>query len=298
MAVINGIRAVAIYDPVTGTSVQIAKVVANTFDFTKQPLGLGERGPMGNVLDQADSSACRFQFIDDGTIANQLYTWRSARTRVSMVAVGHSVCVQWYEKDHFVLRRNSLSGMAQGRGDIYTFEMVREGHGKHSIYQQANLLAHLGGLGQTSWQEEGSTELAKGYTSTGAGTALWVDLTESQSITHNAPDHGIYADIVFPVNLTGIGLTLSADIVETHTDTSTSTVRIEGKQFGGATEISSEVDSSSSRASTTLSMGTGNTVYTIRVLPVLTPTGVTTSDDVIGGYPALRVDGGTTFIDN
>ena len=298
MAILNGIRAVAIYNPTDGTTVQIPKVVANTFDFTKEPLDLGERGPMGSLLDQADSSACRFQFIDDGTIANQLYAWRSSRTRVSMVAVGHSVCVQWYETDHFAIRRGSLSGMAQGRGDIYAFEMVREGHGKHAIYQQANLLAHLGGLGQTSWQEEGATELAKGYTSTGAGTALWVDLTESQSITHNAPDHGIYADVVFPVNLTGIGLTLSADIVETHTDNDKATVRVEGLQFGGSVEISSETDSAAGRASAALSMTTGNTVYTIRVKPVLTPTGVTTSDDVIGGYPALRVDGGTSFIDN
>lgn len=298
MPVINGIRAVVVYDPATGDTAQIAKPVAGTFDFTKTPLDLGERGPMGNLLDQADSSAIRFQFLDDGTVTDQLLKWRAARTRVSLIAVGDSVCVQWYEKDHFSLQRASLGGMATGRADKYTFEMVRQGHGKHAIYQQANLLGHLAGLGGGAWNYTGSNGIADGYSSTGAGTHSWLN-PNTQQIDHNLQDHGIYADIVFPIQLDGFNLKLTSDIVNLHSETSQARIKVSGRNFAGTQIVVDNIDyGTTGRHSVMIKSSASNALYTIRVFPLLTPGGITTTDIVGAKEPVLRVDNRTEFISN
>ena len=297
MSVVNGIRAIAVYDPATGTAVQISKVVANTFDFSKAPLDL-ERGPMGNILDQADASAIRFQFLDDGTATEQLFTWRAARTRVSLVAVGHSVCIQWYETDHFVVHRNNASGMAQGRGDRYVFEMVREGHGKHAIYQQSNLLGHVAGLGGGAWKYSGSSGIADGYSHQGGGTPTWF-APSTQNLEHNTAGASIYTDVVFPIQLDGFNFKLTSDIVNLHSDTTTGKLQIDGRNYAGTNVLSdSTTVTVVGRDSASIAAASGTALYSIRAHVLMTPVGISGNDIMGAQDPVLRVDGATNFVSN
>lgn len=297
MPIINGIRAIAVYDPATGTTVQIGKPIANTFGFSKRPLDLGERSPTGGILDQADMSTVRFGFLDDGTVNDQLVSWRSSRTRVSLVAVGHSVCVQWYEKDHFTIERVSLGGMATGRGDRYLFEMTREGHGKHSIYQQSNLLAHLAGLGGGAWNYTGSNGIADGYTHSGGGTPTFV--AGAQNLEHNVAGESIYADIVFPIQLDGFTMQLTSNVANLHTDTTSGKIQLDGLNYAGSSVLSDDtVTGSVGRISASISSASATALYTLRAHVIMTPVGISTNDNVGCEDPVLRVDSGTAFITN
>ena len=93
MPIIDGISVIAVYDPVTGDSVEISKPIANTFEFSRVDFDTGELSPTGGRLYQGDSSSCSFSFLDpDGSVSYQLRSWKEARTRVSMVAVGPFCC--------------------------------------------------------------------------------------------------------------------------------------------------------------------------------------------------------------
>lgn len=284
---IQGIRAVAIY--VGAVTVQIANLIS--FEFSKTPFSLGEGSPTGGRLDQADSSVCRFSFIDsDGSIIQQLESWKEARTRVSFVAAGVSTCVQWYERDTFRVTRKASTGKVGGRSDVYDFEITREGHGRHAIYQQTNLLAHLG------WTNEGG--IAKGYTATGAGTLSWLN-PNTQQIDHDAPDAGIYADIVFPLQLPGFTFSMTSDIVNLHSEVGKAKLQIIGYDFAGTQILVDNLEfDSTGRKTVKFSTSSSIALHRIRVLPLLTPSGITVSDLVGAKEPVLRMDAGTDYIQN
>lgn len=292
----TGVRHVVVYNPANGDTVQVSKIAANTFSFVQEPLGLGESSSTGVVFDQADISVCRFEFFDsDGTIYNQLDSWREARTRVSLIATGFGQNVQWNEKDHFIIKRAPFGGMADSRGDKYIFELRREGHGRHMIYQQTNLLAHLGGTG-AAWTEETGTGVAKGYTATGAGTLSWVS-PDTQQIQHSAADEGIYADIIFPVQLSGYTYTFSVNVVTLHSDTSETKAKIAAYDFAG-TELSSTSTEFTSTGVGSMTLTPTGAVHRLRVHPLLTPSGVTTFQAAATKFPCLRIDGSTTYVHN
>lgn len=297
---VNGIRAIAVYDPSTGTTVQISKPIGNSFEFSQSRYDTGDRHPTGGMPDQADVSECRFQFIDSGgTLASQLYAWMTARTRVSLVAIGNTTNVQWYETDHINITRMPLTGMAQGRGDRYMFEMVREGHGKHAIYQQTNLLGHIAGRNAGAWVYTGSNDIADGYTSTGAGTASWFSATSTQIITHSAAGHGIYADVVLPIQMAGVTLSLSCEMTTLHGETGEVQMQISGRNYAGTEILNTTTDfDSTGRKTVSITASASDALYSVRVFPLLTPTGITLSDDVRGRYPTLRVDSYTTWTAN
>jgi len=294
--ILPGIRAVVVYNPATGGTVQIPNIVARSFEFSKVPYDTGERSPMGASVEQADSSSVGFEFVDtDGSLWQALDALRLARTRVSLIAVGSSVCVQWYETDHFTITRLPLGGAMVGRGDVYSFEMTREGHGRHAIYQQANLIAHVAGVGGGAWKE-GSGNLAEGYTHTGTGTLAWVSLTNGQGVTHNAADAGIYVDIIFPLKISGYTITLNSTINDTHSDTATAKIRLLGEDFSSVSVANAVTEAGSGVRSASISTASGTDLYKIRVYPILTPSGVSGSDQVNASYPVVRVDSSTDFV--
>lgn len=295
--IFQGMRAVVIYDPDDGSAVQIGKLVDRSFEFSRAPFDAGETSPTGGRLDQADSSVCRFSFLDsDGSIAQQLDAWRIARKRVSLIAAGFSTCVQWYERDTFRFSRRPLAGTLQGRGDVYDFEISRTGHGRHAIYQQTNLLTHLAGIGGGAWTPDGN--IAKGFTSTGAGTLSWLN-PDTQQIDHDEPDHGIYADIIFPLQLGGFTIRMTSDIVNLHSEVNAAKLRLVGYDFAGAQILVDNLEfSTTGRKTIKINTSASSALHRIRVFPLLTPANVTITDIVGARQPVLRLDAETGFISN
>lgn len=296
--ILPGIRAVVVYNPATGGTVQIPNIVARSFEFSKVPYDTGERSPMGASVEQSDSSSVGFEFVDtDGSLWQALDALRLARTRVSLIAVGSTVCVQWYEADHFTITRLPLGGAMVGRGDVYSFEMTREGHGRHAIYQQANIIAHVAGHGASGWSYV-SGGVATGYTSVGSGTLSWLTNDNAQQIETNTPLEGIYTEVVFPLQLDGYALRFSSEIFNSHADNDLARVEMRFYNFADSQLSVNSVQADVSRVGISLSAAASTALYKIRVYPLLTPTGVTTTSFTAARYPALRVDGSDDYVDH
>lgn len=293
----DGVRAVVVYDPATGTTAQIPDIAAETFSFSKLRYDSGERAPTGDPLSQSDHSRCSFRFIDSvGSIYKQLAKWENARTRVSMCVFGVSRNVQWYETDLIRVERPTLGGITRTRSDQFDFVIERKGHGRHAIYDNVNLLAYINGIGEDSWQNNSGT--AKGYTSLGSGTLSWDLGDNSQSIDHNAEDAGIYVDIVWPFQLDNLDMTLTTNIVDLHSQTNTAKFELISRNFAG-TEIANTAlePTATGRAKLTHSLSSSIALYTLRVVPIATPSGISILNIVEGKEPALRTDGKNTFTD-
>ena len=285
-------RYIAVYDPATGTAVEISKPIANTFEFSRVDFDTGELSPTGSRLYQGDSSSCSFSFLDpDGSVSFQLLAWKKARTRVSMVAIGPSVAVQWYEKDHISISQSTLGGMIRGRGDRWDFEIRREGHGAHSIYRQANL---LGGLG---WDDANSDNVPDGYTSFLPGTGSTAfNFGSDYSLQLNADElSGVYYDVVLPFATTKLTMRLTAEATELHTSSSTYRIQTQWLNFAGTaldttiTTVSSlGLVSGSPADQTALSAP-----YALRCWPIIMPT--SNSGTMTGKEFRLRLGTATGF---
>jgi len=286
--VIDGISVVSVYDPDTGDTIEINKIIANTFDFSKLDMVTGELSPSGGVLYKGDSSSCSFSYLDpDGSITYQLETWKVARTRVSLVAIGPSVVVQWYEKDHISVNPSSLGGVTRGRGDMHDFAISREGHGTHQIYKRANLISHLG------WIDSDSNNIADGYTNTSTSPSF---SSGAQAVADASPSVGIYADIVFPYVSNMPSLTLSVNITDLHSETSSAQFRLEQLNFAGSGVGSNVISHPTATGRTSLTMSSFHAdLYKLRVGPIMTPSTITLTQDCASKDPALRVDAGTTY---
>jgi hypothetical protein len=286
MPVVDGILAASVYNPADGTSVQIRKISAGSFDFSQTDADY-ERSPTGSRLGQADVSRCGFEFLDDGAAYRTLRDWQDERTRVSLVAIGRSVAIQWYETDLLDIRPVSMGGAIAGRADRYAFELLREGHGRHAIYKQQNLLGHL------RWRDLDSSGVADGYTSSGTATFAWDSVNEQQDITGSSAGAGVYTDVIFPI---GAGFTLrpSVNIDARHPDTSSAHVSIDARTFAGSS-VASLISVAGSDGRNAFNRTTLDTVYFYRLFVGQVPTGVSGSGTVSVSYPALRVDGANTY---
>lgn len=286
MPAFNGILAAAVYDPATGTAVQITRPIPGSFDFSQTDADY-ERSPTGSRLGQADVSRCGFEFLDDGTAYLALRDWQDARTRLSMVAIGESLAIQWYETDLIDVRPVSMGGAVAGRGDRYAFEILREGHGRHAIYKQQNLLGHL------RWRDSDSSGVADGYTSSGTATFAWDSVNGEQDVTGNSVNAGIYADIVFPIGA-GFTLRFSVDVNDTHVDNDRVQIDVQARTFAGSSIVTS-VLTPVGTGRKGLNRATEASAYTYRVWPGKIPATVSTSDTISLADPALRVDGLDTY---
>jgi len=282
MPVVQGILAASVYDPATGVFYPIRHIDAGSFTFDQTDADY-ERSATGSRLGQADVSRVAFDFLDDGTIYTALRAWQDARTRLSLVAIGPSMVIQWYETDLIDVRPTSMGGAIAGRADRYSFEILRQGHGRHAIYKQQNLLAHLG------WADADADELADGYVASAGFTKNWDDANGEQDITSATPGHSIYATIAFPIGA-GFSFRLSSELTDLHTETTSAKIELQRLPFNlGSFNINSVSPATTGRHGVTLASGSGS--YWLRAHPLMVPLTVTDSDTISAKLPALRVDG-------
>ena len=159
----------------------------------------------------------------------------------------------------------------KGRADRWDFEIMREGHGQHAIYRQANLLAHVG------WADSDSDGEADGYTAhePGSGTSTFTFASGAQSIEADELS-GIYYDLVLPFQSAALSLTLSVLIESLHSASSSYSLRLQWLNFAGtALQSSVATPTSTGRQSVIATGNAGLTApYTLRVWPMLMPTSI------------------------
>ena len=282
MPIVEGILAASVFNPADGTWVPITKIPSGSFDFSQTDADY-ERSASGSRLGQADVSRCGFEFLDDGTIYSALRAWQDTRTRLSLVAIGPSLAIQWYETDLIDVRPVSMGGAVSGRADRYAFEIYREGHGRHAIYKQQNLLAHLG------FVDADADELADGYEQSAAFTVNFDDANGEQDLTSGTAGHAVYATIAFPIG-EGFSFRMSSNITALHSNTSSATISLQRLPYNlGSFNESDATPTATGRSGVTLASGSASYWLRARIMEV--PAAVAGSGTMSCKEPALRVDG-------
>ena len=192
----TGVQKVSIYDPATGTTVQLNKIAPDADVKIKAPIELLDVNH--NLYYDGDESYIEFASFDIEKFY-QLETWMIAHTPVRLVAAGLDYNIFWEESVNLTVRKTY--GFQIGNRNMMIIKMQKE-RGTHSIYAVTNFVRKLG-----RFVDANANEKADNLSFAGIGTYAFDDATAYQQITGGiGGDTASTGLIVFPVS----GLTLYA----------------------------------------------------------------------------------------
>lgn len=288
---LSGVQAFSVYDPSTGTTVQVDGKYVETFDFTQERGGSeGPESPTGANVSAGDMSEVEIVFTDVAG-RSQLDTWKSNDTPVSLVAAGEASAIQWYETDIISELEEQPVYDEHATLNRVRLRMVREGHGTHKIYHGTNLLRVANHqVGSTylndSWQDSDNDGVADGYNEIAGGSNLSFSSNEQSIDTPSSGfvDFQTTDNLQFPID--GIALKLSINYTQVHSSDPVR-VRLEEEDFGGST-LSTSDNSTSSTGRLSTSLTTSSNVYDL--LPKVMWAGFSSTETIKAEDPALRLD--------
>jgi hypothetical protein len=240
--VFSGWQVAAIFDPATGTTVQINNIANDSTVWEDSNI----------TVDSTDSQVYGgrsvrmvLAFFDDSGY-NQLLAWQNAYTPVQAVVLGpHNV--QWYESETIKLTK---SVNPDKRNGLNMFMVEMEHHSADpAIYAGKNLVAYAG------WSASGN--LAINYT---LSNAVGSNFSSSvQTISATGADGGIYTDVVLPIS----GVSLTSSINVNTAAAGGGDLAIDQRNYGGSS-IDLSQTANTGTGIKTHTVATSNGVYTVR----------------------------------
>lgn len=142
---VHGLNVLSVYDPLSGTVVQLNALGQESEVLVRGVLDAdGVETPTGGRYYGGDHSRISVQFLEVlGTEYAQLDAWMKEGRRVSAAGVGPTGALLWEEKDLLTVMPESIKG-AQGGARGFRLEMERKGHASHKIYWHNDLLDRFG----------------------------------------------------------------------------------------------------------------------------------------------------------
>ena len=197
----SGIKKAAVYDPATGTVVQLNNIVPEGEFKIREPLEVEDA--KGGTVYAGDDSAISLTAFDLSGFA-QLETWMNNETPVRMAIEGVEDHILWEESVPLAVKKNY--GSAPGQVNSLSVTLKKKG-GTHAIYSLKNLL--LAAIGGAFPKDDDSDGKVDGLTfTTGSGTDPTYSIVSSlyQRISSNGTAIVTgKASIVFPIS--GVNLT-------------------------------------------------------------------------------------------
>lgn len=194
----TGVKKVAIYDPATGTVVQLNKIVPDADVKLKSPLEIKDVNK--ELYYDGDVSYLEFACYDVEYFY-QLETWMKNYTQVRAVCAGVDYNLLWEES--VTLTVYKTYGFTPGSRNVMIVRLAKE-RGEHSIYAVSNLLRRLG-----RFIDDDANEKADNLTfQDDGGTYTFQDTLLYQNYVGAGGGQGtiITGKVVFPIS----GLTLFA----------------------------------------------------------------------------------------
>lgn len=210
----TGVKKISIYDPATGTVVQLNQILAEgNIQLSRLENELGS----GNMAYAGDESVYEFTAIGDGIDAafTQLETWMKADTAVRMATYGVEACILWYEDSKVSVTKTVFHQVGQRNG--IKVKISAKG-GEHSIFTGKNILyAYL------KWIDDNEDEIADGYAESQTDVTSFDNSVQTiVALGSSSPVFKAASDLIYPiagaklelgVNLVGSeGLTAGIDI--------------------------------------------------------------------------------------
>lgn len=156
---ISGIKKISVFDPATGTTVQLNNIVPEGLAQIKKPIII--KNVDGELTPDGDDSYFEFSAYDPEGY-DQLKDWMDAGTDVQCVAAGVEQNLLWYESVPLIVEKRY--GFSAGGRNIFTVKLAKK-RGIHNILLLANLIRSGG-----RWEDDDSDGEADLFTSK-TGTA-------------------------------------------------------------------------------------------------------------------------------
>lgn len=240
--VFSGWQVAAIFDPATGTTVQINNIANESSVWEDSNI----------TVDSTDSQVYGgrsvrlvLAFFDDSGY-EQLKTWQDSYTPIQAVILG-SHNVQWYEPETIKVTKVTNPDKRNG---LNMFMVEMEHHSADpNIYAGKNLVAYAG------WSATGN--LAINYTLSNATASSFT--SGVQTIAATSADGGIYTDVVLPIS----GANLTSSINVNTAAAGGGDLAIDQRNYGG-TSIDLSQTANTGTGVKTHNVATSNGVYTVR----------------------------------
>lgn len=146
---ITGVKAISVFDPATGTTVQLNNIVPEADVKIKRPIEILDVD--NEIYYDGDDSFLKFaSFSLDGY--DQLETWMKNNTQVQLVVVGVDYNLLWYESAKISVYKKY--GFKTGNRNIFIVR-ISKSRGTHNIYALTNLLRSNG-----KWEDANLDEQA------------------------------------------------------------------------------------------------------------------------------------------
>ncbi len=186
LKVITGVKKISVYDPATGTTVQLNNIVPGADAKIKRPIEILDVD--NELYYDGDESFLEFSsFTLEGY--DQLETWMIANTPVQLVVAGIDYHILWYESAKITVYKNY--GFAIGNRNTFNVRISKK-RGTHSIYAYTNMLRTNG-----KWEDDDVDEKADCLTFSGGAGVTYDFNNDIQTITTGASTNAT-ADIIFP----------------------------------------------------------------------------------------------------
>lgn len=187
---ISGLKKISVYDPATGTVVQLNKV-SSEGDFKHEPLS--EEGSKGNLVFSGYDSLFEFMAFDD-TGYDQLESWMKNETEVNLVTHGMQEHLLWYEPSLITVKKDF--GFKVGNRNGFTVKISKTG-GIQNICTGQNLIYSLFG-----WADSDNNNIADGYAIHNEFNLFYTFINGAQNLGYkNAlPANYNIGPVVYPIS--------------------------------------------------------------------------------------------------
>ena len=135
---ITGVKKISVFDPATGTTVQLNSIVPQADAKIKSPIEILDVD--NELFYDGDDSFLEFASFDL-TGYDQLEDWMIANTKVQLVVAGYDYHILWYESATITVKKTF--GFKTGNRNLFTVR-ISKGRGTHTIYALTNLLRSNG----------------------------------------------------------------------------------------------------------------------------------------------------------
>ena len=191
---ITGVKKISVYDPATGTTVQLNNIVPGADAKIKRPIEILDVD--NELYYDGDESFLEFSSYKlEGY--DQLEAWMIANTQVQLVVAGIDYNLFWYESAKITVYKNY--GFAIGNRNTFNVR-ISKARGNHSIYAYTNLVRVNGKFVDADANEE-----VDNFTFTGTGVYAFDDTNLYQQV--DGLSGGVVASsgyIIYP--FTGINM--------------------------------------------------------------------------------------------
>ena len=287
----GGIKVISIYNPVTGDTVQLNNLAADS-EYSADPI------PTETTTGQAyggKDHTLTINFFEQGSAARaQLRAWAENDTPVCAVGAGGQSFLLWYEPVTMLFNRGKqLSARDGAMFNTVVMSFPGETAKIQTGINLADIAVKAAGF-NVGWGASDSGDMADGYYEVNAVADPFSSGVQEFTWDNAGSSSAIRLDFVFPIS--GVTLTARAQLL-TVTTNGTASIRLLALNYVG-TDVGTTVVDYEAVGVETADLTTPADTYTIRLAPIFLGGISTGTNNASFRDPGIRSDGSNAYVNH